>query len=87
MDWFRFLLLEPPKLRTKLRSVAGGAVMELTAGNFCRMVELVLPKGVEADDNFFDLYPGKKVQVLLTGDVRAARRIKVTAMNRIARPG
>jgi beta-mannosidase len=87
MDWFRFLLLEPPKLRTKLRSVAGGAVMELTAGNFCRMVELVLPKGVEADDNFFDLYPGKKVAVGLTGDTRAASRVKVTAMNRIARPG
>lgn len=84
LDWFRYLHLEEPRIRTQTwHTSGGGARMSLTAENFCRMVELVLPAGVTCDDNFFDLYPGRKVTVRLAGPRAKISRVKVTAMNRL----
>ena len=85
LDWFRFLSLGKAHIETAVSHVKGGSRMELASRNFCRMVELVLPDGVTADENFFDLYPGKKVTVGLAGPRGKIERVKIKTMNRLKR--
>ncbi len=83
LNWFRFVELEKAKIVSKVRHTKDGAVMKITSKNLALMVELARPDGVECDDNFFDLYPGKDVTVNLVGPESKINRVRAVAANRL----
>ncbi len=82
---FRSMKLPPARVCMKtLRKAAGRAVLELSSDSFAHFVRLSLPEGLSCDDQFFDILPGSRRRVEVTGDLRRLVEVQVCWRNKAA---
>jgi beta-mannosidase len=62
-----------------------GDVLVLQAETFTWQVRVEVPRGVEVDDNYFDLLPGEERRISLSGPKELFRQVQVSALNEIHR--
>jgi beta-mannosidase len=80
---FKSVKMLPAKVALRVVSKESGrAVLELGTDVFAHYVHLVLPAGLEPEDNFFDLLPGESRMVGVRGDMSRLDDVRVRWNNR-----
>jgi len=57
--------------------------LTIKTDNYAWAVQIELPEGLVPEDNYFDIFPGEKKEVLIKGNSELVHGIKVKAMNSI----
>lgn len=79
---YKSLMMPKANVNCKLEKKGNKkAILKVKTDNFAYFVNFDLPNKVACSDNYFDIFPNSEKKVILTGDVRKVKKIKVSWMN------